>query len=70
MIERTSGATGAPKKYTVADLYGEAKGLLDKEMRGLKGLSANEALPEVELEKMDALAKLIANTVLKDMNIA
>jgi len=69
MIERTSSVSGAAKNYTVGGLYNEARAMLNDEIRKNTG-AGKGPLPEAEQAKMDALAKFIANTVLKEMNLA
>ncbi|MBU1027085.1 MAG: hypothetical protein KKA31_05070 [Candidatus Margulisbacteria bacterium] len=56
---------GSTKKYTVADVYREASSLLKNEMQGIK----NKPLSKTEEVKMEKLAKLLSNNVLKEMNI-
>ncbi len=53
------------KKFTVGDVYREAASMLKSEMKNLKKseLSASEEI------KMKQLAKLLSNTVLKEMKI-
>ncbi|OGC22987.1 hypothetical protein A2291_00860 [candidate division WOR-1 bacterium RIFOXYB2_FULL_42_35] len=53
------------KKYTVADIYKEASALLTEEMQGIK----KRPLSDVEKTKMDKLAQLLSQTVLKEMKI-
>lgn len=56
---------GKKTKYTVADLYGEASKLLKGEMSRLK----NKPLSASEAHKMDALARELSKTVLREMKI-
>ena len=60
MIEKTKGKT-----YTVGDLYAEATKVVKAEMQAVK----KEPLTTEEEIKMEKLAKLISNTVLKEMKI-
>jgi len=60
MIEKSKG-----KAYTVADLYAEAAKMVRSEFSGIK----KRPLTETEEVKMNELAKLISNTVLKEMKI-
>lgn len=60
MIEKTK-----PKTYTVADLYAEAGRMVTQEMQTIK----NRPLTSAEEAKTKALAKLISNSVLKEMKI-
>lgn len=53
------------KKYTVADVYKEAFGLLNEEMQAIK----KRPLNKTEEVKMDKLAKLLSQNVLKEMKI-
>ena len=53
------------KKYTVADVYKEANGLLQSEMSVLK----NRPLNKTEEIKMKELGRLISNMVLKEMKV-
>lgn len=53
------------KTFTVADLYAEASKLVKGEMQQLK----NAPLTTQEEEKMQAFAKLISKSVLKDMKL-
>lgn len=60
MTEKTA------KKYTVADLFAAASGLVKDEMAGLK----KKPLNAEESEKAEALARMISKLVLKEMKIA
>lgn len=60
MVEKT------PKKYTVADLYSEAAKMVREEMQVIK----KEPLSAAEEVKMKELAKVISNTVLREMRLA
>ena len=60
MIEKTKGKT-----FTVADLYSEAAKLVKEEFSGIK----DKPLNKTEEVKMQELARLISNTVLKEMKI-
>jgi len=60
MTERNKGKT-----YTVADLYSEAAKLVKEEFSAKK----NKPLNQAEEIKMQELARLISNTVLKEMKI-
>lgn len=53
------------KKYTVADLYAEASKMVTQEYSTIKNrpLSASEEI------KMKELAKVISNSVLKEMKL-
>ena len=53
------------KTYTVKDLYKEANNLLKDELQGLR----KKPLSKSEETKMNELAKLISNTVLKEMKV-
>lgn len=55
-----------PKKYTVADLYSEAARMVGEEMQAIK----KEPLTAAEEIKMKELAKVISNTVLREMKLA
>ena len=54
-----------PKKYTVADVYTEAAKLMRSEMEEMKQRPLNSG----EEIKMNALAKLLSKTVLKEMDV-
>jgi hypothetical protein len=54
------------KKYTVADLYKEAGKMLTSEMQEMKN---GKELSKVEKTKMDEMAKILSNSILKDMGI-
>ncbi len=56
---------GSTQKYTVADVYREASSMLKNEMQGIK----DKPLSKIEEAKMEKLAKLLSNNVLKEMNI-
>ena len=60
MIEKAKGKT-----YTVADLYSEAAKMVKDEFSSIK----NRPLNTAEEVKMKELARLISNTVLKEMKI-
>jgi hypothetical protein len=60
MIEKAKGRT-----YTVSDLYTEAAKMVKEEFSSLK----NRPLNQSEEIKMKELARLISNTVLKEMKI-
>ena len=53
------------KKYTIADLYAEAAKLVREEFGSMKNTPLN---PSEEI-KTKEMARLIANTVLKEMKI-
>jgi hypothetical protein len=53
------------KKYTVADVYGEASKMLRSEMSSIK----NKPLTSEEALKMDKLGRLISKMVLKEMKV-
>jgi hypothetical protein len=53
------------KKYTVADLYSEAAKMVREEMFSLK----NKPITPAEEGKINALAKTISQTVLKEMRV-
>lgn len=53
------------KKYKVSDLYRAANKMFKEEMQGLK----KKPLSQTEEIKMKELAKLLSNTVLKEMKI-
>jgi len=61
MVEKTKVQT-----YTVADIYTEAARMVREEFQGLK----KRPLTPEEETKMKELAKVISNTVLKEMKIA
>ena len=61
MAEKTQGRT-----YTVKDLYLEAAKMVKDEMRGIK----DQPLTQAEEIKMNEMARLISNTVLKEMKLA
>lgn len=52
---------GKTSKYSVKDLYAAARQAMVNEMKALK----NKPLTPKETEKMDILAKMISNEVLK-----
>jgi len=54
------------KKYTVADLYAEAGKIVREEFSSMKSAPLN---PSEEV-KMKELAKLISNSVLKEMKLS
>jgi hypothetical protein len=54
-----------PKTYTVADLYAEAARMVKQEMQSIK----DRPLTAAEENKTKELAKLISNSVLKEMKI-
>ena len=56
----------AGKKYTVGDVYKAAGEMLKNEMADLK---SGQSLSKVEEAKMEKLAKLLSNTVLKEMKV-
>jgi hypothetical protein len=58
--------TDPNKKYTVADLYSEAAKMVREEMFALK----NKPITPAEEEKIQALARTISKTVLKEMKVA
>jgi hypothetical protein len=53
------------RKYTVKDLYAEAAKMVKAEMSALK----NQPVTPAEEEKINALAKTISQTVLKEMRL-
>lgn len=53
------------RKYTVADLYAEAAKMVREEMFSLK----TKPVTPAEEEKIQALAKTISKTVLKEMRV-
>jgi hypothetical protein len=53
------------KKYKVEDLYREANSMLKEEMQNL----TKKPLSQTEEIKMKELARLLSNTVLKEMKI-
>jgi len=53
------------KKYKVEDLYREANNMLKEEMQTIK----QRPLSQTEEIKMKELARLLSNTVLKEMKI-
>ena len=53
------------KKYTVADVYKEASLMLTEEMSSLK----QRPLNDTEKIKLDKLAQLISQNVLKEMKV-
>ena len=60
MIEKAKGKT-----YTVSDLYSEAAKMVRDEFASIKSQPLNQS----EEIKMKELARLISNTVLKEMKI-
>jgi len=54
------------KKYTVGDVYKAAGEMLKNEITDLK---SGQPLTKVEEAKMEKLARLLSNTVLKEMKV-
>ena len=53
------------RKFTVADVYKEASGMLQGELKSMKG----KELSKTEEIKMEKLGKMLSKMVLKEMKI-
>ena len=65
LLEKKQMSSKTEKKYTVGDVYKEAAQMLKDEMRQLK----QQTLTPSEEIKMQQLAKLLSNMVLKEMKV-